>query len=176
MSTSEPESPVSNVPQVLEVHDDMHDVMLHEVPQEDQLTKYVDANSESSTSTTTVLEVQGENDLKLACQDVEKITISINTPETPPQVTEVPVVSEVSVNESSISSRELAEKRLTEIYTTYNPAKLADLGGLLDKYQGHENDLVAAAEEKYCKVSEQKVLFSLSKFRKVHSFLTCSFH
>lgn len=75
-----------------------------------------------------------------------------------------PTVPSVVGATTETSGRELAFIRLTEIYTIYNPSKLVDLPGLLDKYKGHENDLVAAAEEKYCRQVLAKTFYYLQKY------------
>jgi hypothetical protein len=55
---------------------------------------------------------------------------------------------------SSLSHRE----RLVRIYSKHNPDKVAEVDGLLQRYQGREDELVAAVERKYWKQALLQVI------------------
>ena len=46
--------------------------------------------------------------------------------------------------------RQWCERELTKLYTEHNKAKLPEVGALLRKFAGNEDELIRVARAKYC--------------------------
>lgn len=51
--------------------------------------------------------------------------------------------------QSALTESQSFEEQLVELYTKYNPEKVNSVAGLLDKYAGHESELIGAVRDKY---------------------------